>query len=53
MAITTNSTTDTITFTPSSNPQFTTIELGHESDTTIERSSAGVVTIEVLWELSL
>ena len=27
-------------------PQFTTIELGHASDTTLARSSAGVVTIE-------
>lgn len=31
---------------PSANPQFTTIELGHASDTTLARSSAGVVTIE-------
>ena len=27
-------------------PQFTTIELGHASDTTIARSSAGVITVE-------
>ena len=30
----------------SDSPQFTAIELGHASDTTIARSSAGVVTIE-------
>ena len=30
----------------SSSPQFSTIELGHASDTTIARSSSGVVTIE-------
>lgn len=31
---------------PGSNPQFTTIELGHASDTTLARSAAGVATIE-------
>lgn len=31
---------------PGSNPQFTTIELGNASDTTISRSAAGVVTVE-------
>jgi len=31
---------------PGSNPQFTTIELGHASDTTLARVSAGVVSIE-------
>lgn len=31
---------------PGSNPQFTTIELGHASDTTLARSAAGAVTIE-------
>lgn len=28
------------------NPQFTTIELGHASDTTIQRSGAGAITVE-------
>jgi hypothetical protein len=35
-----------ITFSISANPQFTTIELGHASDTTLARSAAGVVTVE-------
>lgn len=30
----------------SANPQFTTVELGHATDTTLARSAAGVVTIE-------
>lgn len=29
-----------------SSPQFTAIELGHASDTTITRSSAGVIAVE-------
>jgi hypothetical protein len=36
-------TTDSPTF---ANPQVTTIELGHASDTTLARGSAGVVTVE-------
>lgn len=35
-----------LTGVPGSNPQFTTIELGHASDTTLARVSAGVVSIE-------
>lgn len=31
---------------PGSNPQFTTIELGHASDTTLARSAAGKATLE-------
>lgn len=35
-----------VTGVPGSNPQFTTIELGHASDTTIARASAGNLTVE-------
>lgn len=35
-----------LTGVPGSNPQFTTIELGHASDTTLSRASAGVVAVE-------
>lgn len=35
-----------VTGVPGANPQFTTIELGHASDTTIARASAGNLTVE-------
>lgn len=59
IAITTNAGTDTITFavtglaqadisglTTASSPQFAGIELGHATDTTITRASAGVIAVE-------
>lgn len=55
VTITTNAGTDTITFTATAaglglgtgdSPQFTAVNIGHASDTTIARVSAGVIAVE-------